>query len=265
MRATSRDAVFLLAIDALYDLYATQAVIVMVATADNEPPVALVRVRGRTLTRCEVPADLAALPLPESTKLLGTCQRVGPLREWLDTLTDDAEGILRDHPTYESADAVLSFGSGYIALRASRTTAGSAINTGLPTEVDVPFLDVVAKHVATSVERANLNAALEERVRERTVALAALGRLAAAVAHEINNPLTFILHNHSFLLDVLTDLMNGEAHEPGLMEEVCQTARDNVAGVMRIRDIVQDLQLIADAPATRSMPTSGRHLKLVGS
>ncbi|HEY4056874.1 MAG TPA: histidine kinase dimerization/phospho-acceptor domain-containing protein [Kofleriaceae bacterium] len=265
MRAASRDAVFLLAIDALFDLYATQAVVVMVAATEDVPAFALARVRGRSLSRCEVPPELLSLPAPEMTKILGQCHRSRPLREWLDALTDDTEGILRDHPTYERADAVLACTSGCIVFRAARTTAGPAINAGLPTEVDVPFLDVVATHVATSVERATLSAEMEERVRERTLALAALGKLAAAVAHEINNPLTFILHNHSFLLDVLTDVMKGDTQDPELLQEVCQTARDNVAGVMRIRDIVQDLQLIADAPATRSMPTSGRHLKLVGS
>ncbi len=67
--------------------------------------------------------------------------------------------------------------------------------------------------------------------------LSALGTLAATVAHEINNPLSFVLSN----LEVVEDLLRGTAPDPELHTSITQ-ARE---GVRRVATIVRDLRGIA--------------------
>jgi PAS domain S-box-containing protein len=70
--------------------------------------------------------------------------------------------------------------------------------------------------------------------------LAAMGRLAAGVAHEINNPLTYVISN---LREVRTMLESGPSDE-----EVLHRIEEAIDGAGRVAAIVRDLRLFARGP-----------------
>jgi PAS domain S-box-containing protein len=70
--------------------------------------------------------------------------------------------------------------------------------------------------------------------------LASVGTLAAGVAHEINNPLAFVISNLSFLTEELHALA-GELPK-GRLDELEEVLEETNEGVNRVRLIVQDLK-----------------------
>ena len=73
--------------------------------------------------------------------------------------------------------------------------------------------------------------------------MASMGTLAAGVAHEINNPLTFIMGNLNYLASELEDLA-GPRPSPR-MEELGVTIQEALEGSSRVRDIVKELRTFA--------------------
>jgi PAS domain S-box-containing protein len=69
--------------------------------------------------------------------------------------------------------------------------------------------------------------------------LASAGRLAAGVAHEINNPLACVLSN------LETALVRLEGKGKGVDPEVLAELRDAREGAVRVRDIVRDLRVFS--------------------
>jgi two-component system, NtrC family, sensor kinase len=73
--------------------------------------------------------------------------------------------------------------------------------------------------------------------------MASVGTLAAGVAHEINNPLGYVLGN-------LTALVNGLTSD-ALPTDLKQSLNDAVHGAKRVRDIVQDLQTFSRGDSSK--------------
>ncbi|HEX8705867.1 MAG TPA: ATP-binding protein [Myxococcaceae bacterium] len=78
--------------------------------------------------------------------------------------------------------------------------------------------------------------AVSERQRAQSEKLATIGRLAANVAHELNNPIAYVRSNLSFLEREVLSPRDTSA------EELREAFQDVTAGVERIRQIVSDLQ-----------------------
>jgi signal transduction histidine kinase len=97
---------------------------------------------------------------------------------------------------------------------------------------------------------------LELRVEERTAQLAesrqlaSIGRLATGIAHEVNNPLTWIMSNLQFLRDAI----DNEELPATLADEIRPALTDAIRGAARIRGIVQDLTALARRSATEIGP-----------
>ncbi len=106
--------------------------------------------------------------------------------------------------------------------------------------VAMPLRDGEGRHLAAIVvardvgERKQLEARLLLADR-----MASLGTLAAGVAHEINNPLAFVMGNLQYLHDELGRL--AAADDPQRLGAVETALRDAREGAARIRAIVRDL------------------------
>jgi len=99
---------------------------------------------------------------------------------------------------------------------------------------DVERASALASQVLLALENARLTtqAAANER-------LATIGQLAAGVAHEINNPVTYVLMSLE------------SAKEAGSPDELKQLLADAEEGAGRIRDIVADLKSMSRADGTK--------------
>ncbi len=79
---------------------------------------------------------------------------------------------------------------------------------------------------------------------EHSDRLAALGQLTAGVAHEINNPATYVLGNLRQIEDVIASLIAGNG-KPGDLELVADMTKDCRSGVDLIASISRELKFYA--------------------
>lgn len=79
---------------------------------------------------------------------------------------------------------------------------------------------------------------------EHSDKLAALGQLTAGVAHEINNPATYVLGNLNQIQDIVKRLVSGDGHK-GDIELIAEMAADCHQGVELIANISRELKFFA--------------------
>jgi PAS domain S-box-containing protein len=81
--------------------------------------------------------------------------------------------------------------------------------------------------------------------------MASLGTLAAGIAHEINNPLTYVMGN----LEVLSDALSGDVWPPsGTIQELRQAIADSNDGAERVRKIVKGLRSFTRSETSKIVP-----------
>lgn len=109
---------------------------------------------------------------------------------------------------------------------------------------DPPGLRVFARDVTL---RKQMEARLIQADR-----LSALGSLAAAVGHEMNNPLAFVLANLSFLREELdrmgSTMRERDASAASDLEGLMEALSDTLEGATRLKHIVQDLRTLSRKP-----------------
>jgi PAS domain S-box-containing protein len=114
---------------------------------------------------------------------------------------------------------------------------------------------ITAEFLAMSVEMSGrpVRVAIGRDLSERTQAqerlaqaqrLAAIGTLAAGVAHELKNPLTFVLANVEHVAEGLRRLRGAPADADG-WDEALHAAEDALEGAERMRMIVRDLRTLS--------------------
>jgi signal transduction histidine kinase len=126
-----------------------------------------------------------------------------------------------------------------LVLSADTTAKAAAIDADayLKKPIDCAALVGSIERTVLAAERRTLQAALVETER-----LASLGTLAAGVAHEINNPLAYVMANLAYIEKSLATTK--QVADGGKLEDALAEARD---GCERIRAIVRDLQLLSRA------------------
>jgi signal transduction histidine kinase len=125
-----------------------------------------------------------------------------------------------------------------IAVSADRTAKAAAIdaNAYLAKPVDVNALLLTLDRLLLARERELLQARLVEADR-----LTSLGTIAASVAHEINNPLSYAIANLELVANLLGDDTSARGHAgPGT--PIALALADSREGLLRIRSIVRDLR-----------------------
>jgi PAS domain S-box-containing protein len=124
----------------------------------------------------------------------------------------------------------------------------------VPFEVSAALVDAEGQQLLVSVFR-DLT---DRRRAEEASRLAALGTLAAGVAHEINNPLSYVVSNLAHVKDPLATLPDPDGT---LRADVIEPLAEAEEGARRVRDIVRQLRAFARADEAPGPVDPGRALR----
>jgi signal transduction histidine kinase/CheY-like chemotaxis protein len=144
-----------------------------------------------------------------------------------------------------------------IRARGGPITVTALGPTGAPFVAEV----VSAPHGAGSEDRTTAlllrDVTVEGQLQRRLLQadrLAALGTLAAGTAHEINNPLAYVIGNAEVLADAIDEATAGGAPLPPALAEAPALLHDMLDGAHRVRTIVRDLVAFAREPRVERGP-----------
>ena len=141
---------------------------------------------------------------------------------------------------YREIEDTVGRGERWSGRMVSRRKDGSRIEMEIDLE---PQRTAAGVHVGTVGIRRDLSVRRETEMLARQLQhaerMAGLGQLASGVAHEINNPLTYVMANLSWLDREL------EARYSGDMAEILEVLRESQSGAGRIASIVGDLKIFA--------------------
>ena len=114
-------------------------------------------------------------------------------------------------------------------------------------EIDGRFLLQATVRDETETKRLQARVGQSER-------LASMGLLAAGIAHEINNPLAYVLHSVETLVQDLPKVSERPEAAEALLEELTECAREALDGIGRIRQISSTLGAFARVESSERTP-----------
>jgi signal transduction histidine kinase len=267
---SSPTAILTQAIELLGPLYAVQAAVAVLHAGPAAAPIALRWTVDGEVMVTDVPAALAALPALAANRGYLVPDRapdepIAPVVAWLD---DVARSIDEDVADWLRRDVVLSIGAETDAPRALLAFRSASLTNAASVagDDDLPFLEVVCRHVSRTIEMATLHATLEQRVEDRTVALRhsndqlaeSLERLTSAQRQLVevsrkagmSEIATSVLHN-------VGNVLNSVNVSASLVEE--RVSQHKARNVVKVAELVHkhrdDLpRFFADDPRAANLP-----------
>ncbi len=198
------------------------------ALIENSPDLVVVHRHGRS-----VYINPALLRLLGHDSLSQAVRR--PLKEFVH---------LDDQPRLSEPDG---WRSGPLEIRVLRRLGGTAQVEWVTLPVDFEGQPALVSIGRDLTERRQMQARLLLADR-----MASVGTLAAGVAHELNNPLSYVMANLTFIAKELAlDAAGQGALAPADLAELQEAAREANEGASRMRLIVQDLKTFSRGDETR--------------
>ena len=153
--------------------------------------------------------------------------------------------------THPQTDAIIITGYPNLSSAVEALRLGAVDYFSKPFEVPalIHRLRLVLERRALLDERRHLPTLVHE---DR---MATLGRLSAGVAHEINNPLTFVTGNVEVAQQMIDRLLSPGAGDPrATLEDIKKFLEDAAVGTTRIKQLIADLRTFARTPCHEAEP-----------